>query len=167
MATSTEATVRSAIVTALQAIALTDLGFDNPGGNIRPYLLDYEASEKKASYLSAQVAGKNTVYAIAVDVTGSDEWYAMGNITKRTYKIIVRIYRAVGVNGDGSTAVIEAARKIRGAIRGMTSTLSSTVDIASGTGELERDFVDGVDGAHGEMVVGTLTYEAQKVNPTF
>lgn len=164
---SKESVVRDAIITAIRAVATSQLGFDAATGNVRDHLLDYVPKERAAAYLAAQVSGKQTAFAVGVQVLGRDEPYAMRNIPRRIYDITVRIYRALGVEGEGVNAAIDAARGVRYAILGMTSTLSDTVDLSKGVGDFDPEVVEGVDGAFGEMVVGTLKYEAEKVNPGF
>lgn len=161
---STEAVVRAAIVTAIEGIAQSSLGFDAVKGNVKDYLLLYAPEERKAAYLKAQVSGKQVPYAIGVEVKGREEWYAMRNVARRFYSITIEIYRALDA---GVNEVIDKATVLRGAIHGMTSTLSETVDLAAGAGELEIDIVDSVDSAYGRLLVGTLRYEAEKVNPDF
>jgi len=166
MATSTEESVRQVIVDALKAITQTDLEFDSPSGNVKDYLLSYEAEELKTKYLTAQVSGKRKVRCWAVDVRGNDDWYAAGNITKRVYTINIEAYYSLGVDGEGVKAMIKHARKVRSAIKGLTSTLSGTVDIVRSTGEIEISQESGTE-AEGSILVGRMVYQAERVNPSF
>lgn len=166
MATSTEATVRATIVTAIEGVYDT-LGFDQAPGNVKDYLLEYEPEERQPAYLMASVDGKKVIRAWAVDVRGNDDWYAAGNITKRTYRIRIRAYYAPGVGGEGINALIDGARAVRNAIRLLGSRLSETVDRVVSTGEIESDVVEGSDALPGRMIVGSMEYVAEKRNPDF
>lgn len=166
MATSTEATVRGVIAGAIRGKA-SELGFQAPDGNVKEYLLAYEQEERKAAYLSAVVDGKQIVWAIGVQVTGNDDWFAMRNITKRAYTIVMQFYREIGRDGSGVNAVIDAARVVRGAIRELTNGLSGTVSLVASTGEPDVSIVDGPEARPGKFIQATMIYKAERVNPDF
>jgi hypothetical protein len=114
VATSTEATVRSTIVAALQAIAVTGLGFDESNGNIRAYPIEFEQEENRDSYLSATVSGAKVVRCWSVDVRGREEHGITGDagILSRFYDVTVKGYYAVGVDGAGYQTIIDHGRKV-------------------------------------------------------
>lgn len=167
MATSTEETVRQEIVDAIRGIATSDLGFSEPEGNVKDYLFEFEADEFQAAYLMAKVDGQNVVRCWAVDVRGNDDWFAAGNITKRTYSIRIRAYYDFGVEGEGFKAMIEGARKVRNAIRLLGSRLGNRVDIVRSTGEIVPDVLTGVESIPGKVLTGDMDYVAEKNNPDF
>lgn len=165
MATSTEETVRNVIVTAIRAIAQSNLEFDDRNGNIRDYPLEWHQDEQRTGYLMASVGGKKIPRAWAVDVLGYDEPFALGNIPQRTYQIRVVGYYGKGVDGTAYHAMIEHARKIRGAIKDLTSNLGGTANlIKSATG---LSLAERLDSDVGRLIVGTMTYSALRTNPDF
>lgn len=167
MATSTEATVREAIVEAIQGIAQSDLGFDYPAGNVKDYLIDYAREEDVAAYLMSAVGGKKAVRCWAVEVLGDDDWFASNNVTIRNYQITIRGYYELGTEGTGSKLIIDHARKVRGAIRALSSTLGNRVDKINDTSALSREIVGGVDPSIGRILVGTMVYSAERRGPDF
>ena len=167
MATSTEETVRDAIVAAIRGVAQSDLGFDLPYGNVKDYLYEFEADERKGAYLMTMVGGKKTIRCWAVDVLGDDDWYASNNVTKRDYQITIRGYYDLGVDGAGVKALVTGARKVREAIRSLNSTLGNRVDLIRDTSALAREIVTGIDPQGGKVLVGTMVYLAERRGPDF
>lgn len=166
MATSTEATVRSTIVTAIQGIAST-LGFESATGNVHSYLLEWENDERKANYLMARLSdGTKKVRAWGVQVLGNDDWVATGNITVRRYQILIVGYYAQGTEGEGINAMINGSNSIRNAIRQLGSRLSDRVDVVVSTGQIQPSFLGGVDPV-GPVLQGVMEYVAEKRNPDF
>jgi hypothetical protein len=165
MATSTEATVRTVIVNAIRAIAQSDLGFDEPNGNIREYPLEFHQNEQRTSYLMAKVNGVQTARAWAVDVIGYDEPFALGGISKRTYQIRILAYYGKGVDGVAYHAMIDHARKIREAMNGLTNNIGGTANlISSATGLVPGEQIDS---DVGRLITGTMTYAATRTNPDY
>lgn len=166
MGISTEETVRNAIVSALESVANTDLEFDEPSGNIKSYLLRYEAPERNSNYLMAFSGGKKKVKAWGVEVKGNDDYYSTGNLTKRTYNITIEGYYSVGINGQGVNDIIKHARKVRAAIKGLTTNLGGTVDYVQSTGAVDVNLLEGID-AEGRILVGQMLYVAERINPDY
>lgn len=167
MATSTEETVRQAIVDAIRGIAHSELGFDLPDGNVRDYPYEFEADERRGAYLMAQVGGKRLIRCWSVDVLGDDDWYSMNNVTLRNYQITIRAYYELGVDGEGSKLIVTHARKVRDAIRGLDSTLGRRVDLIKDTSALQRETVTGIDPRGGVLLQGTMVYLAERRGPDF
>ena len=163
---STETTVRDAIVGAIQDISDT-LEFDDLDGNVHDYLLEHERGERDASYLMANVGGKKKVRAWGVWVVGDDDWYTTGNLTKRNYVIRVVGYYDIGVDGEGAQDLVTASRKVRQAIKGLQVNLSGTVDRVIDIQPLQIQRTRGVNPGIGEILVGTMVITADKRNPDF
>ena len=162
---STETTVRNVIVAAIQAIAVTDLGFDNANGNVKDYLIDWERPEKYAQYLYSSVATQKVVRCWAVQVAGHDEWYATGNQTARTYTIDVVAYYQWQSGGTDINTLTDHARKVRNAIRGLQSNLGGTVDRVLSNTPFTTELKDGLDDKLGLLIEGRTTYVADVVSP--
>jgi hypothetical protein len=166
MATSTEDTIRAAVVSALQGI-YTTLGFDDENGNVKSYLLDYERAEAITNYLTASVGYKRVVRAWGVQVLGDDKFEAIGYITRRTYRIEIVGYYDIGTSGSGVNALISGARAVRGALKDMGSTLGGRIDHIIGTDLLDISKLRGVDPSIGEILTGRLVFTGEKQNPDF
>lgn len=164
MAVSTEATVRSVIAEAIRGIA-ADLGFDDIRGNIREYPIEMHHDDRHAVYLKSVVNGRQEARAIAVDVRGHDEPFAMRQIARRTYSIRVIFYYAKGTNGEAYQDMIDHARLVRGEINELSPTLSGTVTRILSATPLDITEQDRKD--HGKILVGTLAYSAERTNPDF
>ena len=165
---STEDTVRAAIVAAVEGIATSDLGFDETGGNVKTYLLDWARAEEVARYLMARCGGEKVIRAWGVQVVGSDMFEYTEDKTLRTYDIQVVGYYDVGSDDDiGVNTLTSHARKIRNAIRGIKTTLSGTVDFVSGVDRLSIGREKNIDEGIGEMLVGVMRYEAERAFPDF
>lgn len=165
MATSTEATVRAVIVEAIRGQA-ANLGFDDPQGNVHEHLLEWEHLDRLSDYLVAPVDGERVGRAVGVQVVGNDDWWSSGNITKRTYEITIDLYFERGLEGEGVNALIEAARHIRNGIRLLGQRLSETVDFVASTGAVRLRPLKGLD-ASGDYIFGSMTYVAERKNPSF
>lgn len=163
---STENTVRDAIVGAIQDIS-DSLGFDDLDGNVHDYLLEHERAERDAAYLMANVGGKKKVRAWGVWVVGDDDWYTTGNLTKRNYTIRVVGYYEVGADGEGAQDLVTASRLVRQAIKGLTVNLSGTVDRVIDIQPLAIERRSGVNPSIGAILVGTMVITADKRNPDF
>lgn len=126
---STEATVRDKLVTAIQGIAVTKLGFRDTNGNVQNRLLDFAGrlEEAKLEFLMAYVAGKakKQLRCWAVQVTAEDDLFAdFASNLFRTYDILIRGYYWP----DDVNTAIDGARYIREAIQGLSTTLDGEVD---------------------------------------
>ena len=170
MAVSTEVTLRNALLAQLRAasVAQTILGFQEPEGNIRGYLLENEASERTADYLSAVVAGENIVQAIGIHVVGNDVPYAAKMTSIRVYDIRFRYYREIGVEGAGEHWILDAARATRNVLRLMGVDLNGLVSqINSGSKvSISKQNIQ-VENDTGEILIGAMDYEATRTNPDF
>lgn len=163
MAISTEQTVREKLVETIRGIART-IGFDEPDGNVQEYPAEYHAGEL-SSYVMAKVGGFQKARCWAVDVRASEQPHAMNNVWKRSYSIRVIAYYERGRNGEGYLALIDDARKVRGAIRSLTSNLDGTVDLVTEAEELDVQITEGP--AADQLLVGEMRYAAERVNPDF
>jgi hypothetical protein len=164
MSTSTEATLRTVIANAIKAIAQEDLGFDVTNGNVREYLLDYHPPENESKYLSAKVNNKPVYRAWAVEVTPIEEnLTATGMIYYRLYQVIVRGYYALS-GGDDVNTLIDHARAVRGAIKGLQLHFSHTVDLIESIDPLNMTIEDSVNG---RLLVGDIVYRLRRENPDF
>lgn len=163
MAVSTEATVRDVIVAAIQGVA-ADIGFADPVGNVKDYLLEFHQDEQVAAYLRARVGNQFIPYAWAVQVLGYDEPFAMRGVAKRTYEITIEGYRIKGVDGAPWNDLINAARVIRGEINDISPSLSGTATLIRSAVGLNPSFRDTQAGT---LVVGTMRYTAERTNPDF
>lgn len=165
---STEDAVRAAIVTAIQGIAVSDLGFDAANGNVKTYLLDWARAEEVSRYLMAKCGGQKVIRAWAVQVLGSDMFEYTEDKTRRVYDIQVVGYYDVGSDDSiGVNTLITHARKVRQAIRNIKTTLSSTVDFVSSQDMLSISRERNIDEGIGEMLVGVMRYEAERAFPDF
>ena len=168
MTTSTDTSVREAIMTAIGDIAVVDLGFDAQGlPNIRDYPLEHERAEARTEYLMTDIGAEKVVRAISVWVLSKDDWHGTGDLQRREYRIEVALYYDIGFEGSGAKLLVDHARKIRGAIRLMTCTLDDTVDLVSDSSELSISRLSGVDPSIGEILVGSMQWDAVKLNPDF
>lgn len=165
MATSTEATVRDVIVTALRAIAVTSLGFQDTNGNIRDYPIEFEKEELRTSYLSSTVAGRKVVRCWSVDVRAREEFSATSDngIMTRFYGVTVKGYYDIGVGGEGYRDIIDHGRKVREAIRDLGIGLSGTVSRWVVNDEMSIGLEPA--GASGNVIVGVLQYVFERANP--
>jgi len=67
----------------------------------------------------------------------------------------------------GPSLLIDHARKIRGAIRGIGSTLGRRVDTMGPISEVSLSILSGVEPEDGKILVGQLGFTAEKRNPDF
>jgi hypothetical protein len=164
MATSTEATVRGVIATAIRGIA-DQLGFDEVGGNVREYPLEMHQATDLPGYLMAKVGGKQVVQCWAVDVRAHDLPYALQQIPRRTYAIRVFAYYAKGVNGESYLKLIDHGRLIRGQIKLLSNSLSNTVNRIVSATPLDISERTGLD--VDRTLQGLMTYSCDRENPDF
>lgn len=164
---STEETVTAALVERFKDIAERDLGFDTVSINIKDYLLDHEQRERFTKYLRASSGGKQILRAVAVHSTGTDNFYALGNVNERIYQITIQQYQDVGINGEGVKTLLRHHRKLLQAIRAAGITLDGTVTKVNRIGELDIARIPTESADIGEMLVGTFTIEAFKSNPDY
>ena len=162
---STDESVRSVIVQAIQGIAVSELGFDDADSSVQEYLLEFEDLSQAVKYLSAMKNGKPVMRKWAVQVTSTDNWFATGDVVKRTYEI-----RAVGYYGfsaGGVNELVRATRKVRSAIRQLTSRLGGTVDTIDSVSNISpsRTRVSEVD--QGGIISGGVLIVAKKTGPDF
>lgn len=164
---STESTVRAAVVAAIQAAKAT-LGLDSDSA-IHDHLLDDVQAEEKLGYLMNDVSAVPKLRAVGVQVTADDNlFFDTQQNTFRTYEITIKLYYSPETDGDGMNRMIDAARAIRSAIKGIGTNLSSTVTNVVSVGTLEREIVGAIeDVAENEMVVGTMIITAQKHTADF
>jgi len=124
---STEADVRSAIVTQLET-DYADFGFDNSPGNIKAYLPEGHEVEDLPAYFKATVSSKKISRVIAVRVTFEEVLFTTNNQAERTYNILIQVYSKAANDGSGEQFVIEGARKVLNSLRSINTDLSNTVD---------------------------------------
>ncbi len=172
MATSTEATVRDAIAAAIRGIA-GELGFARVGGNVRDYPLEYEGADDRLEYLMAEVGEGWHVRCWSVFVTASDRWHAAGGVMLREYSVVISAYYEVGTamlieeGVAGANLLVDHARKVRGAIRQLGSTLGGRVDTMGPMSEIAISVLSGVAPDDGRIMVGTFGFTAERRNPDF
>jgi hypothetical protein len=167
MATSTEDTIRAALVTAVEAIATTELGFDDANGNINNYLLGEEIPERLDEYLMSNVSSKKRVRAWGIQVYGNEifDRAASQEIGTRLYEIIVEGY--YGVHGTTPiNTIITHARKVREAIYGLTLHLGRRVDKVSDFSELQINRQKVADVTE-EVMIGRMVIAAERYNPDY
>lgn len=140
MATSTEDSIRSALVTAVQGIAVTELGFDETSGNVHSYLLEEEIDEKIADYLGAKVNFEDVIRAWAVQVYASEDFSEAFSSQQgtRLYEIAVEGY--YGAHGETPVnTIITHMRKVRKAIFDLNLNLGQRVDRVETMDQLSLD----------------------------
>lgn len=165
MATSTGDLIRSDVVGAIQAIAVTQLGFDNTNGNIKSYLLSEEQPENAPIYLYADVGSDRRIRAWGVQVYESEDFTRAGNREKgyRNYRIVIEGY--YGFHGSNPTnTMLTHARKIREAVKGLTLRLNERVSAVRAMSELSISIVNS-EGAEVVLAIGQMTIEAERFNP--
>lgn len=161
---SKESDVRGAIVTAIQGIYST-LGFAESPGNVKPYLFKNELPSKAGEFLSAKIAGETQkrVRAWGVEVIAQELYSAVSEIPTRLYTITVEGY----YGAHGSTPIntlIDHALLVRGAIDGLTSRISNTVDRTVSVADLDVSRLETSE-VPIEIFVGRMVYSAEKYNP--
>lgn len=162
--TSTVATVRTAITNAIAAIGASSLGLDIAAEAAREYLPEFEEPSALSAYFKSKVAGKNVIRKWAVQVLPQERQHSLNYIFARSYFVTVRAFYAIGLNGAGTNLMIDHFTKVQGAIKSLTNNLSGTVDRLVEIGPLNLS-TDGTD--DGRMVVGTIVYTFEKVNPDY
>lgn len=167
---STESTVRAAIVSAIQAVAVSDLGFSNANGNVKSYLVEFQQRDEIDEYFSAAVSGSTDpqVRAWAVQVVGSDEPLTTAtDETQRQYSITVRAYYELGVDGTGVNLMIDHARAVREALKEMADYLGNTVDRILSSRTTEPRLVEFPGLGVLEIATMDIQVEAEKDGPTY
>lgn len=166
---STWSTVSAALETALQGIEET-LGFaDGDYSQLHDYLLDHELPEKRLDYLKGDLAdGTKATRAIGFEVLeqAEDQDQLFAAIANRDYAITIGFYYEVGVSGSGITTLKTAMRAVRGAIRGMGTELSGTVDRVR-TISQTRPRLRTVAGVDETFLEAYINMEAFETNATF
>lgn len=165
MATSTEATVRAVLVSAIQGIAQSSLGFDDANGNVRDYPLEMHHEEDIPGYLKARVGGVQVMRCWAVDVRGNDGPFALERVGKRVYAIRIIAYYAKGTGGQAYLDMLAHSRKVAGQIRLLSNNLGGTVNRI--TGSTPMDPVERTGLSVGKLLQGTMTYTAERESPDF
>lgn len=161
---STEDSVRTVIVSGLREIAQSKLDFDDVGGNIHDYLIEWENDEDRATYMSARAGGKTKFRAWGVQVLGADTIIAQGAITNRDYFITIAGYYGAGKNGEGINALISHARKVREKLKSYGVHLSNTLDTIRDGSPLNVEIFGTLE--DGEKVLrGVFTYLGARQNP--
>lgn len=164
MATSTEATVRSTIVAAIRGIAVSGLGFDESGGNVKDYPLDVEHPENLQDYLRARVGNTFVARCWSVEAKAVEAYLAQGDVgmLTRLYTVNLSAYYERGVGGAGYRTLIDHARAVREAIyllgTGLSGTVSRVLSISPLTISV-RGF--GAD----QLLVGEFSYEFERRSP--
>lgn len=131
---STAAQVRDKLVDTLQTIAQTKLGFDDPDGNIKDYLLEHEMQQLYGAYLYADAdAGQSVIRAWGVSVFPFDVPYALGNVSQRTFEIRVEGYYDLETEGAGVNKLLDHANEVQKVINALTPTLGLGLRISSFT----------------------------------
>lgn len=164
MAVSTERTVRNVLIGALQEIAQDGLGFDLPGGNVKPYPLEMVPKELQTDYLTTEVEGHKVARCWAVDVQGHDTPFAMGNIQTREYSVRIIGYYGVDEDPDNYTLLIDHARAVREAIKDLGINLSGTITRILGTQPFAFSVVSS---EFGDLYVGEMRLTAERTNPDY
>lgn len=144
MADSTEDTVRTALIGAIESIG-SALGFDRSNGNVQPYLLEEEIPERYTEYLMASIGAEQRVRAWGVQVYGREDFDRAQSTEKGTrfYEIVLDGY--YGVHGETPiNTVLTDARAVRKAVYDLHLHLSQTVDKLSAIGrtQIERLLLD-------------------------
>lgn len=147
MANDTDS-VRAAIVTAIEGIATSKLGFDTEHPNVKNILLDEEIGANVTKYLSARVGGKRgIVRAWGVQTLGR-EFPASNNEIKLERAVRVLIEGYYGVYGESPINLARThASKVKEAIVGIDFDLSNTVSTYLEIGEVdyEKLLIEDVD----------------------
>jgi hypothetical protein len=164
---STDSTLSELIVGGIRGIAQSELGFDEPGGNVRDYRYEDEAEERRGPYLMAKVGGRQRVRCWSVWVQSSDRFYATGSVMLRTYSVTIDAFYPKLKGGEGAKAIRDGALKIRGAIRGFGSMLHRLVDTCGPIGEVAIAEMGGVEAPDGQILRGRFGFTAEKRNPDF
>lgn len=125
---NTESDVRAVIVDAVRDIAVSELGFIEPNGNIKEYLLAEEVPERANKYLYGKIeGGRQAVRAWGVQVYANETLKQSHTLaTMREYNIVLEGY----YGGDAETPVNTAiyhARKVRKAVNDLGGRLGGTV----------------------------------------
>jgi len=168
MSYSTEESVREVLIESIKLIAPVDMGCSTVDLKIHPYLLEYEARERWPNYLMQPLAtGAKAVQAWGVMIVGADPFWSSQDKTLRTYDIRVAGYYARGVGGEGVNRLITHARKVRKAIRDLTTNLNRTVDRVIEGSQLNISLDTSFDEGEGALVIGTMDYVAEKAHPDF
>lgn len=167
MAVSTERTVCDVLVAAMRSVS-AQLGFADPQGNIRNYLIENHQAEQVTAYLSAKVtdkAGSRVEPRVwGVEVLGSEEPWSTPKKNKRTYQVTITGYYLKGTEGEGWNRLIDHATVIRGAIGEISPDWKGTVTRIVSSSPLSRGELD-ADG--GPLVVGTLRFTAERSNADY
>lgn len=161
---STEATVRAALVTAIQSIAVASLGMPDTTG-VFPYVADYVDAANVSSFFNRNIGGRIQTRAVGVQVLSTSEQIrdGTGNRYSRMYEALIRMYYSLRTGADVNT-VIDHARAIRGQVKTLGIRISNTVDRI----EEMRPLSLQIAGAEsGRIVVADIVYILEKFDPTF
>lgn len=167
MATSTSATIRSALVAAIQGIAVSSLGFTSGDAASSTQELLLEDSEqddaaRAAAYLFSTIGGVKKVRKWAVQVTSTEEPHQARNIAKRTYYIKVRCY----YSAPDIATMVAHREKVAQAIWALEFNLGGRVDslaAASNRAEPQRARRE----LTGRFVFMDMDFVATKMNPDY
>lgn len=161
---STEAYLRDTIVTALEAIAVTKLGFEAGSINIRNYLYEHVADALKSNYLACTIAGVKKAQAWSVWVNATDEYYALGNVYKRFYNTVITGYVELGADGAGAKYLIDSANSIRSMLLNLN--LSGVVDTSQVISAININNAFGSNN-FGSILTGEISFSSYKESPNF
>lgn len=163
---STEATVRNAIVAAIEAV-YADLGFDDVDGNVKDYLPEYHHKENIPGYFMAMVSGKNIARVVAVQVLAGEDDFTSTSVVRRSYQITIKGFYEVGEEGEGINALLSGMSKVREAIFGMGTNLSSTVTRFISIESSGIEVLQYKELGNSNLVAQTLRIQAEKIGVDF
>lgn len=164
---STEATVSAALLSAFQAIAVSDLGMSGTG-QIYDYLFEDHDLQNPQSYLLDGGTAGSPINAVGFEVLFEDDPYyvtdsAEENGANRTYIITIEAYRN---RSAGIDTVMAACRKLIGAVRGIDWTALHCDEFTPMRPTKRFQTVDGVVGFNG-MIVGVFDFTCNELHPTY
>jgi hypothetical protein len=168
---STEVTVSAAVVSEIQSIALTKLGFKQVNGNVKDYALDFEREANRASYLMADTDEGRAIRCWSVDVENTEE--DPDNVkgqSIRKYRIEVTGYYGLGVNGTGVKKIREHSRKIFEVLNAQSFwTMNDTVDAIRETEVTETEVIESgvLQGEDGTMLRKQIIITTEKLGATY
>ena len=166
-----EATIRDEIVSIIQGIAVSNLGFDDTSGNVKSYLSDFHEPALIADYHMANIDGEKEARAWGVQVTAGTPalFFTTTPVkTQRLYTILIRGYYDLGQDGAGVNLIIDHSTDILSAIRDGTTEINNTVDLVNEVGEVVPSVEAAPDTLPREqLVVADIVINAAREAATF
>lgn len=168
---STAATVRAELVTAIEGIAHSSLGFDDADTAVADYPIEFVPAEQISAYLMRRVSNMLRARRWSVHVTESEQMISSGGnggniIVDRVYQCRIAGYYGLGVDGEGVKTLIAHASKVREAIYAKSSRLNLTVDRFLGVSELQLSPLGQTDCSE-PVLRGVLIFQYAKGKPDF